>query len=359
LRARLALGLLLGAAVLAGCGGGGGGGGDGTTTAHVSGTPRAFYGVISANSPDGPMLERLGRGGVGTLRVLFSWGGVQPSAGAPYDWSRYDLLVAGAAINGIRVLATVYSSPTWAEPSPEYPPLGSALPGFASFVRAAVARYGTGGTFWRQHPELPAMPIEEGQLWNEPNSLYFWKPAPDPKGYLTLLRAFHGAVKSADPDARVMLGGLFPTPKGVDMSAFLSALYRLGAAKLFDEAAVHPYAAEPGRAMARTEQLRGLLDHAGDREKPIWITEVGWASGGQPSGLTVGPERQADYLARFFELAAGARERLRLGGVIWFALSDTPGPLWPGHCGLFDLNGDPTAAWRALTALTGGEADGV
>ena len=39
---------------------------------------------------------------------------------------------------------------------PEYPPLGSALPGFTSFVRAAVARYGSGGTFWRQHPELPA-----------------------------------------------------------------------------------------------------------------------------------------------------------------------------------------------------------
>jgi hypothetical protein len=358
LRRGLALGLLLAAAVLAGCGGGAGG--DESTTEHVAGTPRSFYGVISADPfLDGATLERLGRGGVGTLRVNFGWGLVQASRGAPYDWSRYDLLVGGAAVNGTRVLATVYGSAIWAEPSPEYPPLGSALPGFAAFVRAAVARYGADGTFWRQHPELPTRPIEDWQLWNEPNSLYFWKPAPDPGGYLTVLRAFHGAVKRADPDASVMLGGLFPTPKGIDMPAYMSDLYRLGAAKLFDDAAVHPYAADPERAMAATEELRGLLERHGDQEKPIWITEVGWASGGQPSGLTVGPERQAEYLTRIFELAAGARERLRLGGVVWFALSDTPGPLWPGHCGLFDLNGDPTAAWSALTALTGGEADGV
>ena len=92
------------------------------------------------------------------------------------------------------------------------------------------------------------MPIEDWQLWNEPNSLYFWKPAPDPKSYLTVLRAFHGAVRRADPDGRVLLGGLFPTPKGINMSAFMAALYRLGVAKLLHEADVHPYAADPERA---------------------------------------------------------------------------------------------------------------
>ena len=113
-----------------------------------------------------------------------------------------------------------------------------------------------------------------------------------------------------------MLGGLFPTPKGIAMPAFIADLYRLGAAKLFDEAAVHPYAANPERAMARTVQLRGLLDRAGDGTKPIWITEVGWASGGQPSGLTVGPTPggipDQDLRAR----GAAARSASRLRGVI-------------------------------------------
>jgi polysaccharide biosynthesis protein PslG len=190
--------------------------------------------------------------------------------------------------------------------------------------------------------------------WNEPNSLYFWKPAPDPQSYLTVLRAFHGAVKRADPGANVLLGGLFPTPKGIDMPVFMSDLYRLGAGRLFDEAALHPYAADPERALARAVRLRGLLDRAGDGSKPICITEVGWASGGQPSGLTFGPERQPEYLTKIFKRAAGARERLRLQGVIWYALNDTPGPLWPGHCGLFGLNGEPKPSWHALTELTGG-----
>ena len=78
--------------------------------------------------------------------------------------------------------------------------------------------------------------------------------------------------------------------------------------------------------MKATERLQGLLDREGDGEKPIWITEVGWASGGQPSGLTVGPERQAEYLTRIFELSAGARERLRLRGVILGGPERHPGP---------------------------------
>ena len=179
LRTCLTLALLVGAVLL------GGSGGDGASSRHVAGTPRSFYGATSADPfLDGATLQRLGHGGVGTLRVNFGWGLVQPSRDSPYNWSQYDLEVAGAALHGIRVLATVYGSATWAEPSPEYPPLGSALPGFTSFVRAAVARYGTDGAFWRQHRALPAMPIEDWQLWNEPNSVYFWKPAPDPKSYL-------------------------------------------------------------------------------------------------------------------------------------------------------------------------------
>ena len=103
-------------------------------------------------------------------------------------------------------------------------------------------------------------------------------------------------------------------------------------------------------------QLRGLVDRAGHGTKPIWITEVGWASGGQPSGLTVGPERQAEYLTRIFELAAGARERLHLHGVTWYALKPhTPGPLWPGHCGFFELDGSAKPSWNAFVKLTGGD----
>lgn len=336
-------------AALAGCGGGGGG-----SSASI---PNAFYGVISAEPlPGAGELDRMGRGRVGTLRINLAWGSVQSGPDAPYDWSHYDPVIAGAARNGIRVLATVYSSPEWAEPTPEYPPLGSRLSQFEDFVRAAVGRYGSKGSFWRENPALPKLPVTDWQVWNEPNSPLFWKPKPDPAGYVTLLRGFDSAAHDADPAARIVLGGLFPTPRGgIAMGDFMEALYRGGAKDLFDAAAIHPYAANPQDALARTGDLRDVMDRNGDDGGGIWISEVGWASAGQPSGLTVGPARQAAYLSRTYRLAADARDRLGLEGVIWFSLNDTPGPLWPGHCGLFELGGTAKPSWNAFVQLTGGK----
>jgi hypothetical protein len=351
LRAGLALGALLAAGLLAGCGG------DGEESNDVHPND-PFYGVISAEPlPGAPTFARLGRGGIGTLRVNLAWGYVQAGPGAPYDWSHYDRVVGDAARNGIRVLATVYSSPAWVEAAPEDPPLGRALPEFEAFARAAVTRYGADGSFWSEHPDLPKLPITNWQLWNEPNFNFFWKPAPDTRQYLELLRAFHSAVKKADPEAKVLLGGLFPTPRdGLSLESFLSALYRAGAAPLFDATAIHPYAATPDDALQRVAELRALMRRFGDAEKPIWITEVGWASGGAPSGLTVGPTRQARYLSRTFNLATERREQLGIAGVVWYSLRDTPGPYWPGHCGLFELDGTPKPSWGTLAAVAGGRA---
>jgi hypothetical protein len=342
----LALPTLL-AILLAGCGGGGGG-----RDEHAN---DPFYGVHSGDPlPGNDELARLGDGGVGTLQVSFAWGSVQSGPFAPYNWRYYDPVVRGAAENGVRVLATVYSTPTWVAQTPEIPPLGSAIHGFENFTRAVVARYGNDGTFWEQHPDVPRLPITDWELWNEPNSPLFWKSTPDPAAYLTLLRAFRPAVKGADPEARVLLGGLIPAPAGgIPMDQFLLAIYASGGRQLFDAVAVHPYAGTPEEAIDWVEQQRELMRRFGDADKPIWITEVGWASGGQPSGVTVGPERQAEYLTRIFELAADERERLGLRGVVWYALRDSPGPIWVGHCGLFALDGNPKPAWEALARVAG------
>jgi hypothetical protein len=354
-RVAAALAALLATALIAGCGEGGDEQGSGAEPAQAK---DPFYGVISAEPlPGASELERLGRGGVGTLRVNLAWGAVQSGPDADYDWSHYDPVVAVAAQNGIRVLATIYGSPVWAEPGPEYPPLGGQLPRFRAFVQAAVERYGADGTFWSEHPDLPKLSVTEWQLWNEPNFALFWKPAPDPREYLKLLRAFRPAVKSADPSARILLGGLFPTPTdGISLDEYLPAIYEGGGRRLFDAVALHPYASTPRDALDRVAQARDIMHRFGDADKPIWITEVGWASRGTPSGLVVGPAGQADYLRQTFELAAADRDRLRIAGVVWFSLNDTPGPLWVGHCGLFTLDGTPKPAWGALTELAGGRA---
>ena len=353
---------ILAALLVAGCGGGGGGGGDNASGAGDGGSNNGatandpFYGVISAEPlPGSAELTKLGDGGVGTLRVNLAWGSVQSGPDAPYDWSHYDPVVRAAAENGVRVLATVYSTPSWAAPTAEIPPLGSDLAGFEDFVRAAVQRYGADGSFWKENPDLPKVAIADWQLWNEPNSILFWKPKPDPAGYLRLLRAFSSTVRGSDPGAQILLGGLFPTPRdGLSLDQFLTALYQGGGRGLFDAVAIHPYARTPRDAVDRLAQARDVMRHFGDTDKPIWITEVGWASAGTPPGLVVGPQGQANYVRQVFDLASADRGRLGIAGVVWYSLNDTPGPLWVGHCGLFGVDGRPKPAWDAYAQVAGG-----
>src|SRR3954452_13485962 len=120
--------------------------------AQAASAPPTFYGVMAAQDPTSAEIARMGTGKVGTLRINFVWSAVQPTAASPLDFSYYDAIIGGAAQQGIRVLPTVYSTPTWAAARDNYPPSKAHLGDFRSFVHEAAARYGGNGTFWTQHP---------------------------------------------------------------------------------------------------------------------------------------------------------------------------------------------------------------
>ena len=174
--------------------------------------PHEFYGVIAADDPDQTELARMGTGGVGTLRINLVWGAVESGPGAQFDWSHYDALIGEAAAQGIRVLPTVYSSPLWAAARDNYPPSPGSLGDYAAFVEAAAARYGSNGTFWAENPDIPRLPVRWWQFWNEPNLQVFWLPKLSARSYVDLLRVFSPAIRRGDPNARVLLAGLFPGP---------------------------------------------------------------------------------------------------------------------------------------------------
>lgn len=321
--------------------------------------PRSFYGLIPANDPGSSEIARMGAGNVGTLRINFVWGAVQPTEGAAYDWSHYDAIIGDAAQQGIRVLPTVYSSPDWAAQKSSYPPDKAHMDAFRAFVTAAAARYGANGTFWSEHPAIPRLPVIWWQLWNEVNSPSFWYPKPSAKQYVGLLRLFHDGVKSADPSAKVVLAGLFRTPQiknGIDLDRFLPAIYRRHAKPLFDAAAIHPYATTPADALEAVKETRKIMARFKDRRASLWVTEIGWATGGTPTPLTVSPQRQAAYLRKSFRLLAANRKRLHIPGVVWYSWRDVPGPIWFFHTGLFTQDLDPKPSWNAFVGLTGGSA---
>jgi hypothetical protein len=321
--------------------------------------PRSFYGVIPANDPDATEIARMGTGHVGTLRINFVWGAVQPTEGAAFDWSHYDAIIGAAAQQGIRVLPTVYSSPAWVAPRSNLPPTGRFRAPFQAFVQAAAQRYGSNGTFWSENPTIPKLPVIDWQLWNEANSPSFWFRKPSAKQYVSLLRVFHAGIKTGDPSAKIVLAGLFRTPRirnGVPLDRYLPGIYRAKGKRYFDAAAMHPYATTPADALEAVKDTRKIMAQFKDRKAKLWITEIGWATGGDPTPLTVSPARQASYLRKSFKMLAANRKRLKVAGVIWYSWRDLPGGIWFNHTGLFTQSLDPKPAWNAFVRLTGGSA---
>jgi polysaccharide biosynthesis protein PslG len=327
--------------------------------ARAATAPRPFYGVMAAQDPSATEIARMGAGRLGTLRINFVWSAVQPKESAAPDWSYYDAIIGSAAGQGIQIFPTVYSSPPWAAGRTNYPPSHGHLDEFRAFVESAVERYGPGGSFWAENPAIPPAPIVWWQLWNEPNFPNFWYRKPSAKQYVGLLRVFHAAVRAGNPDAKVVLAGLFPTPQdsvknGVNLDPYLTAIYRHRAKPLFDAAAIHPYASRPSVALDNIRIERRIMNRFRDRSTPIWVTELGWASGGQRTPLTVGPGRQAAYLRKAFGLLAKNRKRLGIAGVIWYSWRDEPGGIWFNHTGMFSERFKAKPAWRAFVGLTGG-----
>jgi hypothetical protein len=319
--------------------------------------PRSFYGVMAATDPDASEIARMGTGKVGTLRINFVWSAVQPQESSALDWSHYDAIIGEAAKQGIRVLPTVYSTPVWAAARDNFPPAKAHLGQFQTFVHEAAARYGSNGTFWSSNPSIPKLPVTDWQLWNEMNSPSFWQGKPNPKKYVGLLKVFHNGIKGGDPSAKIVLGGLFRTPRirnGVRLDKYLPGIYRAKGKKFFDAVAMHPYATTPQDAIGAVRDTRKIMAEFKDKKAKLWITEVGWATGGVATPLTVSPQRQASYLRNTFNLLAKNRKAFKIAGVVWYSWRDLPGGIWFNHTGLFTQTLDPKPSWNAFVGLTGG-----
>jgi hypothetical protein len=174
---------------------------------------------------------------------------------------------------------------------------------------------------------------------------------------VSLLKIFHNGIKGGDPSAKIVLGGLFRTPRirnGIRLDRYLPGIYRAKGKKYFDAVAMHPYATTPQDALRAVRDTRSIMAEFKDKKAKLWITEVGWATGGVATALTVSPQRQATYLRKTYNLLAKNRGRFRLSGVVWYSWRDLPGGIWFNHTGLFSETLDPKPAWNAFVSLTGG-----
>jgi hypothetical protein len=326
----------------------------------ASAAPRSFFGMQAWTTPSNAELRQMADEGVGAFRTNLLWHGVEPRRGVR-DWSGSDETVRSVVTAGLSVSPVLLGSPRFAARQETFPPrTAHGRRAWAEFVRDAVARYGPGGRFWRENPDVPVRPLRSWQVWNEPNFPPYWSGHPDVRQYVSFLRLTRQAVKARDPRATIVLAGL---PEAVYRGRatrfpFIEGLYRIhGARRLFDVMALHPYSRNAARALRVVQRTRRIMDQHGDRRKPIWISEIGWATAGRSGDFILTSRRgQAAKLTATYRGLLRVRRRYRIGQVTWFSWRDrAPQPgepnWWAINTGLFDRGGRPKPAWNAFVRV--------
>jgi hypothetical protein len=254
--------------------------------------PASYYGVNArlafSGSPSTWSMSaaRIAELGAGVVRRDASWAGVEPSPPSGgvhrYRWQRIDEMVYALAQHDLCWYPIVDYATTWAGVSGwESPPKASDIANYADFAGALARRYGRKGSFWREHPELPERPVEDYEIWNEPNNSHFW---PDqsyaPERMAKMYLAAQAQIKSADPSAHVVVGGL-AVPGAEDFLARM-VLAQPRLRKRLEAVGFHPYGGGPNGGLQITyEEIRSLRSSLSKLvtaySVPIEVTEAGWA----------------------------------------------------------------------------------
>src|SRR4051794_24166419 len=178
-----------------------------------------------------------------------------------YSWTWLDAEAKALAKHDLRWLPILDYSALWAASDPsDYHSPPASNDDYAAYARAFAARYGRGGTFWSEHPELTPLPVTAYEIWNEPDMASFWRPAPDPARYADMYLAARAAIHEVDPQARVVVGGLAGTVKYVE--AMYAARPELHGN--IDAVGWHAYAHTTEGMVRGVRALRQTLDGLGE-----------------------------------------------------------------------------------------------
>jgi len=335
--------------------------------------------------------ELLVQGGVTWIREEFCWECIEPWPHKvdprTYRWQEDDYFDYDAGINiaseqGFNIMGLLtYGPRTNVNTGQVYnkedcnmdnsaAPIDDWLLAWREFVRAAVIRYGDRIHYW--------------QIQNEPNWDCFWRKidfsasSPNASDYVRVLEAAHQEIHKINPRARIVLAGLTPiidNPDGVDYFYYLKQIHDAGGWPYFDILAIHPYRAphfpedvlprsrfnmetlqyqtEPNQYNFTDEVVafEQLMSHWG--KKPIWITEIGWATEalkGRAAERGTQPEIvQSDYLIRTYvqAIAAGVQN------VMWYDFRDdvVPGNPTESSFGIIQRDFSPKPAYYGFSTM--------
>jgi polysaccharide biosynthesis protein PslG len=231
--------------------------------------------------------------GVGWTRLTLSWASAEPSKKGSLDSTYLNQFSAALSLargTGAHVIVDVYQAPQWASGSTDKDAPPQSAKDYQDFI-------------WQMAYRFKGQ-VDAYEIWNEENLGRYWGGSVNPGAYANLVKMAYWGVKSADPGAQVVFGGMSMNDWDFLQSAY-NAVPDLG--NYYDVMAIHPYSAVwspdlvrfDGNGRITTDSFAGyrevrrvMLDHGND--KPLYFTEMGWSTTSQPN-MGVSAQQQADY----------------------------------------------------------------
>jgi hypothetical protein len=282
-----------------------------------------------------------------------------------YNWTGYDALVDAAAERGIHVqLALTGPAPAWATANHKMGPVKPKAGPFKVFARAAAEHFKGRVTRY--------------SIWNEPNYVSWISPLNSAaRVYRGLYIAGYSAIKTADPDAQVLIAETSPyalKKRATAPLAFLrgvtcaNAQYRkarsCGTLKT-DGFAHHPYDFRhkptykyPGKdnvtlatlsrlesALFRLKRAKLLTTPTGG-EPDLYLTEYGYFSSGK---YKLSSSKQGSYLVQAFKLAL---KNPRVKQMLQYVLIQPSSKYRFFDTSIASRKGSPRTAFKKLAAWT-------
>jgi hypothetical protein len=308
-----------------------------------------MYGPLS---DDAISHESLRRSRVSWIRWEVGWRAIQPTEPVPgqepvYNW-RIDEAAAQARDLGLNVIATILSNPEWASmrsaDGEHWYSNGPVDPDhyddFARFIADMARRYP-----WITHYELYNEPDNANMMGAEsPLAGPYWGLYG--KEYADMLKVVYPALKEANPEAKLVFGGIaydgFADPACANTPETCEGFYRpfvddvlaAGGGDYFDVFNFHYYPTyhpnwDPfGPDIAgKASYLRSKLAEYGHPDKPIICTEVGLSSGPAPDCKQCTQNDQARYIMQ----TAARSLSVDMDIVIWWTWKDILDPVLGTH----------------------------
>jgi hypothetical protein len=257
------------------------------------------------------------------FRQQIYWRDIEDPDNGIWGWDELDRIVDAVNRYDRKLLVNVVRSPSAYNETNGLPDDPATL---ANFFSELVKRYGD--------------KIDAFEVWNEPNLAHETGGTIRPEDvghYVEILKASYNAIKALNPDA-IVLAAASSSSGVTNPSVALSdeEFYRLmytyngGEARNYmDVQAVHPGGAanppdklypedpsfiegcqpapdqcwndHPTHYFRHIENVYGWMQQYGLGDKPVWITEFGWAipnnTPGYEFGNYVSPEQQAEYVS--------------------------------------------------------------